>query len=93
MKRTAEFHPSGDGQRVLIAENENTPFERGNEAEGFLIVTAAANKGLVNIGDQCPLVLLPEAARECMKQDEPGKGTEKIAADGSVSAENVIRHP
>ncbi|WP_162497734.1 SOS response-associated peptidase family protein [Klebsiella pneumoniae] len=34
----------------------STPFERGDEAEGFLIVTAAADKGLVDIHDRRPLV-------------------------------------
>lgn len=44
------------------------PFERGDEAEGFLIVTAAADQGLVDIHDRRPLVLSPEAAREWMRQ-------------------------
>lgn len=38
------------------------PCER-NEAEGSFIVTAAANKGLVDIHDLRPLILLPEASR------------------------------
>ncbi len=46
----------------------STPFERGDEAEGFLIVTAAADQGLVDIHDRRPLVLSPEAAREWMGQ-------------------------
>jgi putative SOS response-associated peptidase YedK len=33
-------------------------------AEGFLLVTAAADRGLVDIHDRRPLVLAPEAARE-----------------------------
>ena len=35
----------------------STPFERGDEAEGFLIVTAAADKGLVDIHGRRPRVL------------------------------------
>lgn len=46
------------------------PFERGNEAKGFLIVTAAADQRLVDIHDRQPLVLTPEAAREWMRQDK-----------------------
>ncbi len=49
-----------------------TPFERGDHAEGFLIVTAAADRGLVDIHDRRPLVLTPEAAREWMRQDVTG---------------------
>lgn len=51
----------------------SVPFERGDEAEGFLIVTAAADQGLVDIHDRRPLVLVPEAAREWMRQDVGGK--------------------
>lgn len=39
----------------------STPF--GDETEGFLIVTAATEKGLIDIHDHQPLVLSPEAAR------------------------------
>lgn len=49
------------------------PFERGDEAEGFLIVTSAADKGLLHIHDRRPLVFSSEAAREWMRQDIGGK--------------------
>lgn len=68
----------------------SAPFERGDEAEGFLIVTAAADKGLVDIHDRRPLVLSPEAAREWMRQDVGGKEAQEIVADGSVSADAFI---
>ena len=70
----------------------STPFERGEEAEAFLIVTAAADKGLVDIHDRRPLVLLPEAAREWMRQDVGGKEAAEIAADGVVPADKFIWH-
>ena len=71
----------------------STPFERGDEAEGFLIVTAAADKGLVDIHDRRPRVLSPEAAREWMRQDTGGKEAEEIAADGSVSVAHFTWYP
>lgn len=46
-----------------MASIESTSFEPGDEAEGFLIVTAA-DKGLVDIHDHSPLSLVPEVARE-----------------------------
>lgn len=67
--------------------------ERGDEAEGFLIVTAAADKGLVDIHDRRPLVLVPNAAREWMRQDVSGKEAEEIASEGAVSADHFIWHP
>lgn len=70
----------------------STPFERDDEAEGFLIVTAAADKGLVDIHDRRPLALTPESAREWMRQDIGGKDAVKIAADGTVPAEKFIWH-
>lgn len=39
-----------------------------NKAEGFLIVTSAADKGLVDIHDRRPLALTPETARVWMRQ-------------------------
>ena len=59
-----------DGQPILMAVIGSTPFERGDEEEGFLIVTAAADKGLADIHDRRPLVLIPDAAREWMKKKE-----------------------
>lgn len=52
----------------------SVPFERGDEAEGFLIVTAAADQGLIDIYERRPLVLSPDAAREWLRQDLGGRG-------------------
>lgn len=82
-----------DGQPIFMAAIGSTPFERGDEAEGFLIVTAEADKGLVDIHERRPLVLVPEAAREWMRQDVSGKKAEEIAADGTVSVDYFIWHP
>jgi putative SOS response-associated peptidase YedK len=58
-----------------------------------LIVTAAADQGLVDIHDRRPLVLVPEAAREWMRQDIGGKEAGEIATDGSVTADHFTWHP
>ncbi|MBW9312911.1 hypothetical protein FA041_14220 [Escherichia coli] len=52
----------------------------------MLIVTAAADRGLVDIHDRRPLVLSPEAAREWMRQDIGGKEASEIATSGCVPA-------
>lgn len=70
----------------------STPFERGDEIEGFLIVTSAADKGLVGIHDRRPLVLSPEAAREWMRQDVGGEEAEEIAVGGAVLASIFTWH-
>lgn len=71
----------------------STRFERGDEAEGFVIITSVADKRLVEIHSRRPLVLAPEAAREWMRQDIGGKEAEEIAVDGAVSADHFTRHP
>lgn len=70
----------------LYSWRRSIPFERGDEAEGFLIVTAAADKGLVDIHDRRPMVLTPEAARAWMSPDIGGKEAEEIVVDGTVPA-------
>ncbi|WP_224170037.1 SOS response-associated peptidase family protein [Escherichia coli] len=92
-KKQPYFIYRADGQPVFIAAIGSTPFERGDEAEGFLIVTAAADQGLVDIHDRRPLVLSPEAAREWMRQEISGKEASEIAASGCVPANQFTWHP
>ncbi len=89
-KKQSYFIHRADGQPIFMAAIGSIPFERGDEAEGFLIVTAAADQGLVDIHDRRPLVMTPEAAREWMWQDIGGKEASDIAADGSVSADHWL---
>lgn len=62
------------------------------DAEGFLIVTSAADKGLVDIHDRRPLVLSPEVALEWMRQDVGGKKAEELASDGAVPTDKFNWH-
>lgn len=91
-KKQPYFIQRKDGQPIFMAAIGSTPFERGDSAEGFLLVTAAADRGLVDIHDRRPLVLTPEAAREWMRQDLTGAEAEEIARDGSVSADDFTWH-
>ncbi|HCT5556379.1 TPA: SOS response-associated peptidase [Enterobacter hormaechei] len=91
-KKQPYFIHRADGQPIFMAAIGSTPFERGDNAEGFLIVTSAADKGLVDIHDRRPLVLSPEAAREWMRHDIGGKEAEEIIADGAVPADKFIWH-
>ena len=83
-KKQPYFIYRTDGQPIFMAAIGSTPFERGDEAEGFLIVTAAADKGLVDIHDRRPLVLTPEAAREWLRETVSGQEAEDIARTGAV---------
>lgn len=86
------FIHRADGQPIFMAAIGSTPFERGDEAEGFMIVTSAADKGLVDIHDRRPLVLSPEAAREWMRQNVSGRGVEDIISNGTEQADKFIWH-
>lgn len=55
-KKQPYFIHRADGQPIFMAAIGSIPFERGDDAEGFLLVTAAADKGLVDIHDRRPLV-------------------------------------
>ncbi|BFO29721.1 hypothetical protein KoxyNG13_001940 [Klebsiella pasteurii] len=92
-KKEPYFIHRKDGKPIFMAAIGSVPFERGDEAEGFLIVTAAAAQGLVDIHDRRPLVLVPETAREWMRQDIGGKEAEEIIADGALSADHFKWHP
>ncbi|WP_318393231.1 SOS response-associated peptidase [Enterobacter sp.] len=87
------FIHRADGEPIFMAAIGSTPFERGDEAEGFLIVTAAADKGLVDIHDRRPLVLTPKAAREWLRQETRGVDAEELAKTGAVAAEEFTWHP
>ncbi|ECG8590108.1 SOS response-associated peptidase [Salmonella enterica subsp. salamae] len=91
-KKQPYFIYRRDGLPLFMAAIGSTPFERGDEAEGFLIVTAPVDKGLVDIHDRRPLVLTPEAAREWMRQDVGGKAAKEIVARGAVPADEFIWH-
>ena len=86
-----EWKKEGDKkQPYLIHRADGQPIFMA--AIGILIVTSAADKGLVDIHDRRPLVLSPEAAREWMRQDVGGKEAEEIIADGTVPASKFIWH-
>lgn len=87
-KKQPYFIHRKDGKPIFMAAIGSIPFERGDDAEGFLIVTAAAGHGLVDIHDRRPLVLVPEAATEWMRTDVSGKEAREIALDGTVSADH-----
>lgn len=91
-QEAALLHSPGRWQTDIHGSYRQHTVERGDEAEGFLIVTGAADKGLIDVHDRRPLVLTPEAAREWMRQDIGGKEAEAIAADGLVPTDAFVWH-
>ncbi|WP_416376775.1 SOS response-associated peptidase family protein [Klebsiella pneumoniae] len=71
-----------DGNPLLLAAI-GTTFENGNDQEGFLIVTAAADEELLDIHDRRPLVYSP-MPHVNGQRNTTGKEAEDIAREGSL---------
>lgn len=82
-----------DRKPLYFAAIGKQPFDSGDEAEGFLIVTAAADKGLVDIHDRRPLVFTPEAALEWLNPETAGTQASELAHDAALPADEFIWHP
>lgn len=51
------------------------------EGDGFVIITAASDEGMLDIHDRKPLVLTPDLAREWLNSELDQGRAEKIATD------------
>jgi len=77
----------------MLAAIGKQPFENDNDQEGFLIVTAAADEGLLDIHDRRPIVFSPDAARQWLSENTTGKMAEEIAPNGCLLADEFTWHP
>jgi putative SOS response-associated peptidase YedK len=64
-----------------------------DERDGFVIITAAADQGLVDIHDRKPLVLSPEIAREWMDPGTTSERAEEIVEAGCRPAHDFRWFP
>ena len=92
VKQPYFIHHKSDSP-LFFAAIGHTPFERDNPAQGFVIVTAASDKGLVDIHDRMPLVLEPKAALEWLNPETSAEQAEEIAKEGAVSLNEFAWHP
>ncbi|MNO95700.1 putative SOS response-associated peptidase YedK [compost metagenome] len=63
------------------------------DQEGFMIITAAADEGMVDIHDRKPLVLAPDLAREWIDPTTTAERAEEIAQQGCRPAGDFKWHP
>nr|ALG76511.1 hypothetical protein [Pseudomonas putida] len=75
-KQPYYIHAADESPLFFAALAETHPGIDTDERDGFVIITAAADQGLVDIHDRKPLVLKPELAREWV---DPSTTTERIA--------------
>lgn len=64
-----------------------------DEREGFVVITAAADQGLVDIHDRKPLVLSPETAREWLDPATSGERLKAIVQVGCRPAKDFRWFP
>ena len=99
-----EWKRSGDKKQPFFIYQKNhepmffaaigkAPFDTQHGHEGFLIVTAASNKGMVDIHDRRPLVLSADAVAEWLSEETSPKRAEEIAKDAALPESEFSWHP
>mgnify|MGYP004709158275 FL=1 len=78
---------------LFFAAIGKAPFDDPHGHEGFLIVTAAINKGMVDIHDRRPLVLNASAVREWLSEDTSPERAEEIAKEAALPESDFSWHP
>ena len=81
------------GKPLFFAALGHPPFDRDDAAHGLVIVTAASDKGLVDIHDRMPLVLEPEAAREWLHSDTTLARANALAKNSALPLSDFAWHP
>jgi putative SOS response-associated peptidase YedK len=81
------------GEPLFLAAITNVKPDRENpEGSGFVIVTAAADAGMVDIHDRRPVVLAPDDARLWLDPDLPAEQAEHLARSMAVPADEFSWH-
>jgi len=81
------------GKPLFFAAIGHAPFDRDDAAHGFVIVTAASDKGLLDIHDRMPVVLEPEAAREWLHSDTALARASALAKHSTLPLSDFAWHP
>ncbi|MBV6002911.1 SOS response-associated peptidase family protein [Pseudomonas aeruginosa] len=84
-----------DGSPILCAAIGQFPGLDGaqDERHGFVIITADAEGGMVDIHDRRPVVLSPEQAREWLDPATPPERAEQIALNQGEPSESFTWYP
>ncbi|MFB6327307.1 SOS response-associated peptidase family protein [Pantoea deleyi] len=78
---------------LFFAAIGRAPYGQDHGHEGFVIVTAASNKGMVDIHDRRPLVLTADAVREWLSEDTTPERAQQIAQDAALPEKDFCWHP
>lgn len=85
------YHESG--KPIFFAAIGKAPYDKENDNEGFVIVTAESDKGLVDIHDRRPLVIEPKSIMEWLDPETSSERASEIAKDESVPSDEFTWHP
>ncbi|WP_337022484.1 MULTISPECIES: SOS response-associated peptidase family protein [unclassified Pantoea] len=78
---------------LFFAAIGKAPYDIDHGHEGFVIVTAASNKGMVDIHDRRPLVLSADAVLEWLSEETTPARAQEIAHDATVPEKAFTWHP
>jgi putative SOS response-associated peptidase YedK len=78
---------------LFFAAIGKAPYDDPHGKEGFLIVTSASSKGLVDIHDRRPLVLNASAVREWLDENTAPDRAEMIAKEAVLPERDFQWHP
>ena len=80
-------------QPLFFAAIGHAPYARTQEKEGFVIVTAASDRGMVDLHDRRPLVLEAEAVSEWLHPDTTAQRATELASEAAVDPQQFRWHP
>lgn len=78
---------------LFFAAIGKAPYDDIHGHEGFVIVTSASNKGMVDIHDRRPLVLEASSVREWLSEDTTPERAEQIAWKAALPESDFKWHP
>lgn len=77
---------------LLMAALGRAPFEQEHGKEGFVILTASSNQGMIDIHDRRPVVLTPEGARAWLDQGLGDDDAWNVIQDEAFSESTFTWH-
>lgn len=80
-------------QPLFFAAIGKAPYDKDHGHEGFVIITAASNKGMVDIHDRRPLVLSSDAVAEWLSPETTPERAEEIAQEAALPEKAFSWHP
>lgn len=82
-----------DSRPLLMAALGHAPFDADHGGEGFVILTAASDEGLLDIHDRRPVVLDADAALEWLHAGTSAGNAEHIIAGAALPETAFSWHP